>query len=64
MAVKDATPEDWAQIEAWAELGSVRDRCLYSLMRRVMALEAAVVPLELTPEEKRQVRELLGPDAQ
>jgi len=30
-------------------------------MRRVRALEAAVVPLELTPEEKRQVRELLTP---
>ena len=64
MTVKDATPEDWAQIEAWVELGSLRNRCLLSLMRRVMALEAAVIPLELTPEEKRQVRELLTTEAQ
>jgi len=39
MATKDATPEDWEQIEMWAGMGSVRDRCLYSLMRRVIALE-------------------------
>ena len=62
MATRDATPEDWAQIEMWSDMGSVRDRCLYSLMRRVRALEAAVVPLELTPEEKKRVRELLTPD--
>lgn len=61
MANSNATPEHWAQIEMWSGMGSVRDRCLYSLMCRVRALEAAVVPLELTREEKRHVRELLTP---
>jgi hypothetical protein len=64
MASNEATSQQWEQIEMWSDMGSVRDRCLYSLMRRVRALEAAVVPLELTPEEKRQVRELLTPEGQ
>lgn len=40
MANDEATPQQWEQIEMWAEMGSVRDRCLLSVMRRVEALEA------------------------
>lgn len=42
MANDDATPQQWEQIEMWSDMGSVRDRCLFSLMRRVEALEANV----------------------
>jgi len=51
MANDEATPQHWEQIEMWAGMGSVRDRCLYSLMRRVKALE-----------EQQRVRDLLTPD--
>ncbi len=37
-----ATPEQWAQIASWKEIGSLRDACLLDLLDRVEALEAIV----------------------
>jgi hypothetical protein len=36
-----ATTEQWAQIEAWLEIGSQYSACVLELRARVEALEAA-----------------------
>lgn len=41
-----ATPENWAQIQAWVELGSVRDKCVYDLYQQVLELQARIAKLE------------------
>ena len=34
-----ATPEQWAQVEEWGNLGSTRDACVLELRDRIEALE-------------------------
>lgn len=46
MSDPKATPENWAQIQAWVELGSVRDKCVYDLYQQVLELQARVAKLE------------------
>jgi hypothetical protein len=42
-----ATPEQWAQIVSWKEIGSLRDACLLDLLDRVETLEATVNQLRI-----------------
>ena len=46
MTETTATPENWAQIQAWVELGSVRDKCVYDLYQQVLELQARIAKLE------------------
>ena len=36
------TPEQWAQIASWKEIGSLPDACLLDLLERVESLEANI----------------------
>lgn len=53
MTEQNATPENWAQIKAWVELGSVRDKCVYALYQQVLELQAQVAELEVNTMQWR-----------
>ena len=67
-----ATPEQWAQIEAWMEIGSQYSACVLELRDRIEALEARRPaskiyeinePLKLTPRQQEEIAALLRPNS-
>ena len=57
-----ATPENWAQIQAWVELGSVRDKCVYDLYQQVLELQTALDEVRMQYLRLANATAALAPD--